>query len=362
MATFFGQVAARVRRGVHRNDAYLTLLDWLATREGYRTTPVAESSRGGTELHRAIADLDVARAAELLVRGADVSAADEAGHTALDRAFSRPELVHAIRQRYQLMPRPGWGASSPAPSEMRELSARGIVKLPAFVAPDTLEQLRSGFAAFVGLLDRRIERGEGFFRQYHEEDHFWPKDGAYITNNAFKYSDQLVVCACHESVLALTRHYFGKPVHIQRAVGMGYLPGGRTGHDMFAWHHDLEGRRLKLMILLTEISKQDHTMSYVVGSHRIEHPWHRFQQNRLSLGYCSRRLDRLEIVETTGVPGDAYVFDSNGAHMGNRRSTARRRDVFMVEYNSDPSNIYGGDVHASALTRVGEEEQAALML
>ncbi|MBW2716695.1 MAG: phytanoyl-CoA dioxygenase family protein, partial [Deltaproteobacteria bacterium] len=332
-----------------KSDGYLRLLDFRAQRLPIRTTPAARLSQGGTQLHAAVAGGDFQRAVELLAADVDVSAADSAGHTALSPEFARPEIVHAIRQAYQTTPRSGSSREGFDSPILREVSEKGIVKLPGFVEPAVLEQLQRDFSEFVDRLDARVRRGEGLYRQYHEEEHFWKNDGAYISNNAFKHSPSLVNLACHPSVLELARQHFGKRVHVQRAGCMRYLTGGRMGNDMFRWHHDLEGRQLKLMVLMTEVLESDHTMSYVCRSHKIDHPLHRFRDNRLSLVYCSRFLGELEILQTTGAPGDAYIFNSNGTHMGNRRENARSRDVFMLDYNSDPSNVYGGDIPPDSL-------------
>jgi hypothetical protein len=352
--------ARRAYESIVKSDWYLRLLDLRAQLQPIRSTPAARLSEGGTRLHTAVASGDIQRAAELLAADVDVSATDTAGHTALSPEFARPEIVHAIRQAYQTTPRSGWSREGSDSPILHEVSAKGIVKLPGFVEPAVLEQLQRDFSEFADCLDARVRRGEGLVRQYHEEEHFWKKDGAYISNNAFKHSPSLVRLACHPSVLELTRQHFGKQVHVQRAGCMRYLTGGRMGNDMFRWHHDMEGRRLKLMVLMTEVSESDHTMSYVCRSHTIDHPLHRFRGNRLSLGYCSRHLGELEIVQTTGVPGDAYIFDSNGTHMGNRRENARSRDVFMLEYNSDPSNVYGGDIPSSSLQGLSDDALDAL--
>lgn len=352
-------IIGRLRR-LKENDHVLRFLDYRSEKLAHKVTAAANRSRGGTALHDAIAGGNLRLAASLLVDGIDVSKTDDSGLAALASEFVRPETLHLIRQYYQCERCQTHQQTLSASPELAEVAERGIVKLPNFVSGDTLEQLRHEFSGFVTALEHRIRKGEALMQRYHEEEHYWPDDTAYISNNAFAHSPTLVEVACRPFVIELATQYFGKRTHIQRAGAMRYLPGGRTGHNMFAWHHDLEGRRLKLMILLTEVSKQDHSMGYVVGSNNIDHPWTRYQTNSLSLDYCARRLGNCEIVETIGSPGDAFIFDSNGAHIGNRRSTARTRDVYMVEYNCDPSNVYGGDIPESALAMLDAKSIDAL--
>jgi hypothetical protein len=130
---------------------------------------------------------------------------------------------------------------------------------------------------------------------------------------------------------------------------MRYLPTRGIAHQMFDWHHDLEEKRLKILILLTEVGEGDQYMSYVVGSHRLFHPYKMFFKNACSLDYCRQHLPRIEIYRTLGAPGDVFFFDSNGAHRGNRRATARVRDVYFVEYSADRTNVWGADLDLSVL-------------
>lgn len=75
-----------------------------------------------------------------------------------------------------------------------------------------------------------------------------------------------------------------------------------------------------------------------------------FFDNPCPLAYCREALGREpEIVQATGRAGDLILFDSNGAHRGNRRGDAPARDVFFLEYTSDPSDLWGGDLPSEPL-------------
>ena len=113
--------------------------------------------------------------------------------------------------------------------------------------------------------------------------------------------------------------------------------------DMFGWHHDLEDRRLKALVLLSDLSASGQVMRYVKRSHGLRHPYRMFFRNHVELSFCEKALGKLEIFETTGRAGDVFFFDSNGIHRGIRRPDAPVRDTFFVEYGIDTSNIWGGD-------------------
>jgi hypothetical protein len=216
--------------------------------------------------------------------------------------------------------------------------------------------MQAGMQDFVDSIDRRLACGEGSYRHYDEEEHFWPADRAYVTNNAFKYSPDLVRLCCNASLVEAANHYLGKRAFVQRGVGMRYLPVATPDHDMFGWHHDMEERRFKVMVLLSDVSESDQHMSYVIGSHQLYHPYTMFFDNVCSLEYCRRHLEKIEIYDAVGLAGDVFVFDSNGAHRGNRRPTARVRDVFLVEFTGDRSDVWGGDVDPRLLETIGTED------
>lgn len=123
---------------------------------------------------------------------------------------------------------------------------------------------------------------------------------------------------CHPFIVEISNHYLKKPAFVQQAMAMRYLRGGRMGNDQFRWHHDMEDTRLKVMILLTDVGKNDQYMTYVRASHKLFHPYERFLQNQLDLEYCHQYLNTVEILEATGKAGDMILFDSNGTHSANR--------------------------------------------
>ena len=85
-------------------------------------------------------------------------------------------------------------------------------------------------------------------QDYDEEEHWWPEDQAYVSNNAFKHSRALTAFSCGRELLELADRYLGKHALITRGVAMRYLPQVSRGHDMFGWHHDIEDRELDLRL------------------------------------------------------------------------------------------------------------------
>jgi hypothetical protein len=317
--------------------------------------PRTANAWGWTALHEAVARGHAEIAAALLAYGARPEAADRWGHAALAPGHTTPETLHAVRQRYHRFPRPRPGtapASERARGWARALERDGIVRIPGLVDAEGLRRLRQDFDRFIAALDAKVARGEAIYRHYDEEEHWWPADRAYVCNNAFKYSTRLAELCCDDTLLSSAELHVGTPPVIQRGVAMRYLPMPSVSNDMFGWHHDMEEKRVKMMLLLTDVGPRDQHMSYVVGSHRLFHPYPMFFANACSLEYCGRHLPAIEVHDAVGNAGDAFLFDSNGAHRGIRRESGRVRDVLLVELSADRSDLWGGDVAPEALAAV----------
>ncbi|MFK7896705.1 MAG: phytanoyl-CoA dioxygenase family protein [Myxococcota bacterium] len=304
--------------------------------------------RGQTALHIAAGCGRDEVAAMLLTRGADHTIEDAERRRPLSAKNVDPETMHRIRQRYRRAPSPAMphaaAEHAKVPEEWLEgLRNDGIFRIPGLIAPEMLSQMQSEFAGFVRSIDERLERGEGEMRSYDEEEHWWAEDLAYVSNNAFKHSPSLTRFFCEPRLTALAEAYYGKHAFLTRGVAMRYLPHDSRENDMFGWHHDLEERRMKVLILLTDVETTDQVMTYVKGSHRLYHPYKMFFRNSVDLRYCEKELDAVEIMETTGRAGDVFLFDSNGIHRGNRKKNARIRDTFFIEYGIDESNLWGGN-------------------
>jgi hypothetical protein len=321
--------------------------------------PNERDAAGSTALHRAVASGQAAEAACLLAHGADPHAADSIGRSPFDPGLVPIETLHAIRQHYQRYRTMEGDPAARLPAPLRaiaaELAARGIVRLPGFVAPAALEGMRNGLRAFVAEVDALLARGLGVYHHYDEELHWAPKYQAYFGNNAFKYSPDLVrMCFSHE-LLALVDSFLGKPSFVSRGVATRYLPMEAPNGNAFIWHHDMEEKRLKAMVLLTDVSIEDQPMSFVAGSHTIFHPYEMFLRNDCSLDYCLQHLSGIEEVHTVGQAGDVFLFDSNGAHRGTRRKEGAMRDAYFVEFATNSAQVWGSDLDAALVRELGSK-------
>ncbi len=321
------------------------------------------NEHGQSALHVAARCGRIEVAALLLARGASHAQVDARGRRPLDAANVDAETLHRIRQqlrRTPLMPDDPLALSFGPRADpwLAQLRREGIVRIPGLVPPALLAAMQREFAGFVAALDGARALGRADKASYDEEEHWWPDDRAYISNNAFKHSPSLVRFFCDPRLTALARSYFGRHAFITRGVAMRYLPLEERHKDMFGWHHDLEDRRLKALVLLSDLPATGQVMRYVKRSHRLRHPYRMFFRNAVDLETCRRALGPLELFDATGSAGDVFFFDSNGVHRGQRRPDAPVRDTFFVEYGIDRSNLWGGDPERDLVAALSTPDHA----
>jgi len=315
--------------------------------------PDQRSKAGDTALHEAVRGGHCRLAALLLAHGADPWLTNAAGAAALSTDFAELPTLHRIRQEYQRLPRPPYDAD-PAGDGVRSTLARlrrdGLVRVSGLLEPGELRRLQRDFRSCV----RRLRLAQLFrrgIRQHYDQAEYWyPARRSFVTNDAFKHSPTLLRISCDSRFAELAGHYLEKPFHLKRAYGMRYLPSEPMDAEQFHWHHDMEDRQLKAMVLLTDVGEADQYMTYVRGSHRAFHPYRCFLENRLDFDYCRTYLEDIEVLKTTGRAGDVFFFDSNGMHSGNRSGGAVR-DALFVEFTADRNrgNIWGTALRRSAV-------------
>ena len=275
---------------------------------------------------------------------------------------SGTNLLHLIRERYQRLPSLEYLLKNPSSDTkpyVEQLREDGIVKLEEVVSGENLSRFCAEFEDFVNKIEDtrgKIEIDQwGFTEEYFSED-----AQSYMTNNPFKHSDELVQLCAHEKLVEIINHYLRRNAFIHQAVGSRHLPLDKTNFSSFQWHHDAWGKRINLMVLLSEVGEGDQYMTYAKGSHLIRHTYERYQNSRITEGisYAESRLGReIAIFKATGKPGDVFLFDPNGLHSGNR-TTGRPRDTFIVNYTVDKSYIYGLDFKDNSLINLSREQFA----
>jgi hypothetical protein len=272
--------------------------------------------------------LDPARRARIALRGA------------LARALhpAREALVRLPYPSYLLARRPPLDAAYRA--HLSELRRDGITRIRGAIRPDTLAELQSAFDRFVSALQAGGRSAQGYqgdvtvTEEYHD-----PQAGLYSSNEPFTFCRALLEVCLDPATTGLINEYLGKRAYITQGVAYRIEPHANTGFGSFQWHHDAWGKRINLMIVLTEVGEGDQHMTYAKGSHLLHHSYDKYFDSRFTSEEFAAHCGHLPILNCYAQAGDVYVFDSNGIHSGNR-TLGRTRDVFVIEYTRQAQTVW----------------------
>ncbi len=232
------------------------------------TPPNDAGADGNTALHMAVKNGKLQIAAILLQRGADWTLKNAEGRTALDPELVGLETLHRIRQEYQRLAEPPYDGAEPpsdrVASYISSLERDGILKVSGLLDSGQLARLREDFTQRI----RKLRLASTFLpakRYFHyDQEEYWDrKRRSYVTNDALAISPGLLTLCCDPVITETANYYLRKRSHIKRVYGMRYLPSKPIGNKQFGWHHDMEDRQLKLMIILTDLGEDDQYMSYI---------------------------------------------------------------------------------------------------
>jgi len=314
--------------------------------------------QGRTLLHYAAKTALPRISALLLALGADADSQDANGKRPFDPANISQQKLHRVRQVYQRLKTHSFEQVEDIPSPLLKIADRleqdGIARVTGLFAAEALGRMHNDAGRFIVDIEALLSQGKGIKQHYDEELHWCPNDKAFICNNAFKYSPDLIEFCFNPALQTIVNLYLGQPSFVSRGVIVRYPSSQSSNQRAFNWHHDMEDKRLKIMVLLTDIGPDDQYMSYVAGSHRLFHPLEMFQQNSYPLDYCKTHLDEVRVVNSTGKAGDVFLFDSNGSHRAVRKPEGALRDAFFVEFATNQSQVWGGDINAALIERLSQ--------
>lgn len=219
--------------------------------------------------------------------------------------FLAKEYLHRRPDsRYEARFVPGEKRPS-ARAHAETLRREGIVLLPEYFGADQLNRFR---AAFEAAIDGREGRNQDSFYN----------DSIMHLNPAF------LDAALDEYLLQIIGDYYQKKFGLGRADAMRLLPTqvGRTGS--FQWHHDARGRQVHMMVLISDVSQEGQSMTYLRQSHSRYYSHYRgISQTRFDKDLEGKDIAE-QIVYVAGRAGTVALFDANGLHSGNRNDVESR--------------------------------------
>lgn len=270
--------------------------------------------------------------------------------------------LHPVRERVTRLPDPWFLINQREPLEpsyhdhLMELKRDGITRLSGEVSPAVLAELQKSFEAFVF----RLDAATGSSSPPHEdmtetEEYFDTASQQYSSNEPFIISRVLLEICLKPELTSLINRYLGKMAYITQGVALRIKPNATTGFSSFQWHHDAWGKRINMMIVLTEVGEGDQHMTYAKGSHRLRHSYDKYVNSRFSREEFAERCSHLEVLNCYAKPGDIYIFDSNGIHSGNR-TIGRTRDTFIIEYTRQAHAVWAHRIPAEFLEGFSETQ------
>src|SRR5439155_1107984 len=112
-----------------------------------------------------------------------------------------------------------------------------------------------------------------YYGQYLEYAHRNPDTQTTWSHQPFRHSLPLLQIAVDPFLLGLIGRYHGKPFMISQAIASRYFPMAAKDFSSRMWHHDNLGKRINVMVLLTDVGPEDQYMSYLKGSHEYYHAY-----------------------------------------------------------------------------------------
>tara|TARA_B100001175_G_C19505792_1_gene640781 strand:+ start:1931 stop:2887 length:957 start_codon:yes stop_codon:yes gene_type:complete len=97
------------------------------------------------------------------------------------------------------------------------------------------------------------------------------------------------------------------------------------------YHHDMVGHRLKILILLDDVSENGRCTSYTVGTHKIKWKNYDYDQSRYDSEIVEKKF---KISKFHGKRGDIFIFDTNGLHKRDENPDKSKRAVVFIDIAS----------------------------
>lgn len=128
----------------------------------------------------------------------------------------------------------------------------------------------------------------------------------------------------------IVRAYLGRAAAFDRLVVWRIPESASVRKNSALWHHDWCGHRLKLFVLLHDVTPAGRPTRYAVGSHSGAWRWMSYPLSR----YADARVERrFPIAQLTGRKGDCILLDTNGLHRATGEAGYAARDVLCFEFS-----------------------------
>jgi len=135
----------------------------------------------------------------------------------------------------------------------------------------------------------------------------------------------------HGVVNQIIKSYLGDGAIYDRCL-VWRIPASASERKTSAvWHHDWCGHRLKLFVLMHDVTEEGRPTQYLRGSHRGAWRWMDYELSRFEDSTVEGKGQ--QIVKLVGQRGDAILVDTNGLHRATGEGGRQARDIVCLEYS-----------------------------
>lgn len=221
------------------------------------------------------------------------------------------------------------------------LNKEGIVKIENFLDNQSLNQLKFLFENEINYIESldilNYEKKQTPLTHYNCSDYYEvrsynKKDNSSHNLNPLNISKNFFEIIINERIISIISEYLGKKISLQQAAIGRIYPREPENYSSYQWHRDTLGKRINVMILISDVKEDQQRMSYLKKSHKKYLTKEECKNySRISDKDADRM--KLERFECSGLAGTVFIFDANGIHRGNRNLTIPR-DVIIFSYGA----------------------------
>ncbi len=247
-----------------------------------------------------------------------------------------------------------------------ELDHDGVTVMERVAPPALIEQACRDMDSFV----QRLPELEGTVRRkMHSYGHMvdYAAHEFQRALNIYRSHDPLVFSPAYARFLLLPElreviaGYLGRTWMYQAMIAHRTGPSEASNEGFARWHHDARGRKVNVILVLTDVPADGSATVYMPGSHRLIYLKPRRErvvfyddemaQLRRHFGWRERVCD--------APAGSLVFFDSQGLHLGRR--SQHSRDAFQVNCMTKRRHLWPQEIPRTVFDGLAAAEQRELL-
>jgi len=247
-----------------------------------------------------------------------------------------------------------------------DLDRDGVAIMNRVAPPDLIAQARHDMDRFV----QWIPELEGTIRtKMHSNGHMveYPVHEFQRRLNIYRSHDPLAFSSAYARFLLLPElrevvaGYLGRKWMYQAMIAHRTGPSEPIKEGFARWHHDARGRKLNVILVLTDVPGDGSATVVMPGSHRLIY----LKPRRNRVIFYDDEITRLQEhfgwrERVCDAPAGSLVFfDSQGLHLGRR--SPHSRDAFQVNCMTKRSHLWPQEIPRTLLHSLAPAEQSELL-